>query len=122
MATNTAATVAASAVELQPSTLSRLVAQHLGLTVRQALYTSIFMAHLISFCQLYPQFMWYISFCAAVALAWPDVVANCPVVVAAMEYVKSIVVGAVGNAKPGAAPPAPAGLADADADELPDLT
>ena len=122
MATNTAAAVAASAVELQPSTLSKVVTQHLGLTPRQALYTSIFMAHLISFCQLYPRFMWCVSFCAAVALAWPDIVANWPDVVTAMEYAKSIVVGAVGNAKPGAAPPAPAGLTDADADELPDLT
>ena len=122
MATNTAAAVAASAVELQPSTLTKAVTQHLGLTPRQALYTSIFMAHLISFCQLYPHFMWYVSFCAAVALAWPDIVANCPVVATAMDYAKSIVLGAVGNAKPGAAPPVPAGLTDADADELPDLT
>ena len=121
MATNTAAAVAASAVELQPSTLSKMVTQHLGLTPRQALYTSIFMAHLISFCQLYPRFMWYVSFCAAVALAWPDIVAAWPGVVAAAENAKSIVVGAVGKAPP-AAPTAPTGLTDADADELPDLT
>ena len=61
------------------------------------------------------------SFCAAVALAWPDIVAAWPGVVAAAENAKSIVVAVLVKAPP-AAPTAPTGLTDADADELPDLT